>query len=269
MKKLTNNFHLTFEPDRLGLSALLRFISNNKSSSVENITKETGIPSGKNSGKVMPFLQYLSGMGMINYIGGMANLTFSLTKLGESVLEEDPLLNTNLTQWILHANMCNAKYGSDIWLTFFDNWKSFEVRDVNRVAKNNCIERKKYTPLLNMYLNENCFGYSKILKKDNMDNYFLRTEAPLISEFFPAYGAICIFFMDSLINNKTQIAINEFENITKFSNIFGWNVQNQDYIYENIAALGYIKINSLVSPKCIQPLISVDKAFEDIYMNVM
>lgn len=269
MVKLSNNFNLTFEPDRLGLSSLLIFIKKNKNSSVDEIVQETGIPSGKSSGKVIPFLQYLSAMRLINYEGSMKNLSFSLTKLGEIVLVEDPLMTMNITQWILHANMCNANYGSDIWLSFFDNWKSFESREVNRVARNNNIERKKYTPMLNMYLNDNCFAYAKIIKSDRTGKYFSRLEAPLILEYIPMFGAVCIYLMDSMFSTKTQISIEEFEEKTKFSNVFGWNLDNQELVYEKIASLGFIKINSLVSPKCIQPLISVDSAFENIYMNVL
>lgn len=269
MKKLANNFHLTFEPDRLSLSSLLKFISENDSSSVQEIVTATGIPSGKSSGKVIPFLKYLSGMGLIEYSGTMDCLSFNITVLGNVVLEEDPLMTLNTTQWILHANMCNTIYGPDIWIAFFQNWKTFEVRDVGRFAKNNHIERKKFTPLLNMYLNENCFSYSNIIKRGEQSDHYTRTEAPLISEFLPVYSALCIYLMDSVFKNKTQISIIEFERDTNFSSIFGWDIEKQEQVYEKIASLGYIKINSLVSPKCIQPLISVDEAWKNIYMNVL
>jgi hypothetical protein len=46
------NFHKTFIPERRLIAALLEYAALNKQGDYQNISKETGIPMGKSSGKV-------------------------------------------------------------------------------------------------------------------------------------------------------------------------------------------------------------------------
>ena len=269
MKKLSINFNNTFSPDRLMLSLLLIYVKENPISSISEIQENTGITNGKSTGKVQPYLNYLSGMGLINYAIDNSKFVIELTPFGKIVLEEDCQMSMNLTQWICHANMCNLRYGSDVWIAFFDDWKKDEIRDLNQIINRSNIKKSKFTPLINMYNNEDCFNYSKILRRNDKNKFcYYRNSAPLFAENIPAYGALLI---DLLENNfkKEQVSIFELEKITGFSNIFGWDSNEAEDIYNRIASLGYIKISSLMTPKCIQALISKEKAWKMLYNEVI
>lgn len=70
--RLPVTFHQTFIPERAHISALLKFAaSGNESTSTplsvtdQEISVETGIPTGQSSGKVPAMLDYCRGMGLI------------------------------------------------------------------------------------------------------------------------------------------------------------------------------------------------------------
>lgn len=268
MKKLAINFNNTFGPNRLLMSKLLEYLKITKECSVEDIKNNTGITNGKTTGKVQPYLYYLSGMGLIDFDVRDNTFYVSLTPFGKEVLIEDSQLSLNITQWLCHAFMCNKKYGCDIWLSFFNDWKKDEKRNIDQIIKQSKIIKSKYTPLLNMYLNEDCFNYSKIIyKNDNSNIEYIRNSAPLSPENIPGYGALLIYLLSNNFN-KEQVSILEFENITGFSNIFGWDNSESEIIYNSLASLGYIKISALIEPKCIQSLISEKYAWKMLYSEI-
>lgn len=267
MIKLSNNFPMSFGPNRLSLVLLLKFVSEHSSATISDIVEETGISNGKSTGKVVPFLTYLSGMGLINFSINQNVYSFELTDFGKVVKKEDFQMSLSLTQWICHANLCNAKWGSDVWLTFFDNWNATELRDLERISRNSKIGKKKYTPLLAMYLNDNAFSYAQIIEHTDQIDFYKRNKAPLKQEYFPGYGAICIQLIEEM--GKEQVTIPEFERKMNFSNTFGWDVIDSEIVYEKLCSLGYIKIDNFVNPKCIQPLRTLTEAFDNLYMNVL
>ena len=85
--------------------------------SAREISDETGIPQGESSGKVVPHLKYAAYMGLIE-----SDISApTLTMLGKTVLEQDGYCREELTQWIMHSNLC-SRIGAPLW--------SFFVRDL-------------------------------------------------------------------------------------------------------------------------------------------
>jgi len=269
MKKLQLNFNMTFSPDRLSLSRLLMYLERNENSSIEDIKVNTGITNGKQTGKVRPYVEYLSGMGLIEYEFDNKQFHVTVTDFGKVVIDEDPQMSMHLTQWICHAFMCDLKYGNDVWIAFFNNWNKLENRSVETISEMVNIDKVKFTPLLNMYCKEECYGYSKIIENDESTNSYVRNSAPLISENYPAYGAILIYLLKEYFPKKEQVGIFDFETNTGFSNRFGWDINEAEHVYSALAGLGYIKINALVSPKCIQGLVNLDYVWENLYSEIL
>lgn len=69
--KTNLEFHQTFKPERNCLNSLLTDLDVCSGKDVQEISKITGIPIGKSSGKVVPTICYLEYMGMIS--GTLAN----------------------------------------------------------------------------------------------------------------------------------------------------------------------------------------------------
>ena len=101
------NFHNTFPPDINYLSRLLAY-ADGTVRSPETISKLTGIPQGRSTGKVNPHLYYLMLMGLLEEDRA------TLTPLGQLVLREDPGCQEPITQWLMHSNLTSVT-GADMW----------------------------------------------------------------------------------------------------------------------------------------------------------
>jgi hypothetical protein len=90
------NFHKTFIPERRLIAALLEYAALNKQGDYQNISKETGIPMGKSSGKVPAILDYARGMGLLILENEQAGSIKKpvLTSFGKVVYLEDKFLGT-------------------------------------------------------------------------------------------------------------------------------------------------------------------------------
>lgn len=61
------NFHKTFSPQDSYITKILELAKENFIGSKEEISEETGIPTGKTSGKVVPHILYTQYMGLTTH----------------------------------------------------------------------------------------------------------------------------------------------------------------------------------------------------------
>lgn len=64
--RLPVTFHQSFIPERAYISALLKYAARAKEGTDQEISAETGIPTGQSSGKVPAMIDYARGMGLIH-----------------------------------------------------------------------------------------------------------------------------------------------------------------------------------------------------------
>ncbi len=137
-QRLPVTFHQTFIPERAHISALLKFAAKgNKGTSTlrqaqdiaplsvtdQEISAETGIPTGQSSGKVPAMLDYCRGMGLMTVEKGAQSRQKRpvLTDFGRTVLLEDSTLTEELSQWLAHLMLCRRQGGAEIWHLSFGN----------------------------------------------------------------------------------------------------------------------------------------------------
>lgn len=122
--RLPVTFHQTFIPERAHISALLKFAaSGNESTSTplsvtdQEISVETGIPTGQSSGKVPAMLDYCRGMNLMTVEKGTqsGHKRPVLTDFGRTVLLEDSNISEELSQWMAHLFLCRRHGGAEIW----------------------------------------------------------------------------------------------------------------------------------------------------------
>lgn len=109
------NFHKTFSPQDSYITKILELAKDNYTGSKEEISEETGIPTGKTSGKVVPHILYAQYMGLTSHILSKGKYTLELTDLGRTVLENDKYLFEDISRLICHYNMCDDKVGAYLW----------------------------------------------------------------------------------------------------------------------------------------------------------
>ena len=109
------NFHKTFSPQDSYITKILELAKVNYSGSKEEISEETGIPTGKTSGKVVPHILYSQYMGLTSHTLSKGKYTLELTDLGKLVLENDKYLFEDITRLICHYNICDDVSGAYMW----------------------------------------------------------------------------------------------------------------------------------------------------------
>lgn len=252
--RLPRNFHKTFLPERQYINAILRFAAKGGAGDIQAIGSDTGIPTGKSSGKVAPTLDYCRGMGLITLSDDRsATKRPELTPFGRVVLLEDPYLKQQITQWIAHLNLCNPISGSDTWhRAFFDGTHILGMeftRDQleDYLASSYMTPRGKLIgPLIRMYEDGASFSICGALSEDN--NIIRRNIAPISDEFGNGYGAWLIKLIEEHFPGIGQVTVTELDTIAGWRTIPGWNASDTQKILEIIDRKGLIIVDRQMNP---------------------
>lgn len=134
MKLINLNFHQTFPPDEAMLSRLLTSNVFDTPMTKEEISSDTGIPTGKSSGKVEPHIDYASYMGLIEDSFKDGKHSLHLTKLGELIRIEDPSFNEDVTRMLCHLMITSPYGGAPLWVTVISEILSKRPRGLSIIA---------------------------------------------------------------------------------------------------------------------------------------
>jgi len=108
-------FHETFQPEMPYIAQILRLASERYSGTKYDISQHSGIPTGKQKGKVEPHIRYAGLMGLIEYRCEKGTYSLSLSRLGQEVFTQDPYLHETLTGWLCHYCMTRREAGAPQW----------------------------------------------------------------------------------------------------------------------------------------------------------
>ena len=120
MMQLTNlNFHLTFPPVADGISRLLSVADSEGAYTKEELSQQTGIPTGKSSGKVVPYINYAAYMGLLIFHAENHKYTLATTPLGRELRQQDPGLHEKVSLLVCHSRLTSQSTGASLWAYFF------------------------------------------------------------------------------------------------------------------------------------------------------
>ncbi len=269
--RLARNFHLTFIPERQYINSLLRFCASGGEGSYQEISKQTGIPMGKSSGKVPAILNYCIGMGLIvlskNNKRGSKKPEF--TTLGRTIYLNDPFLKEGVTQWACHLNLCDPISGADVWYHCFlqgVNYlgMSFSNEDLKKYvsAIYGTTKTNMVNPMVRMYSDDASFSKCGALQKEN--NLIIRKKAPISSEYSKSYGAWLLELMKKYFPERNQISVIELEKAAGWLSITGWNSNDMSFVLELIQRNGLIEIDRTMEPW----LLTARKEFNDVWKEI-
>lgn len=261
------HFPMTFLPERIYLTQLMKYASNESSGTLREISEETGIPTGDSTGKVRPHIDYAFGMGLIQYslIDGVYSLF--LTPFGKSVWDNDPRMNESITQWLAHAHLCDPSDGAELWFQVFTNWNHHERKTGDSITKKLKVTKTTIRPFLKMYQVQESFGRIHVLNETSQG--YSRIIAPIIRDMDRSYGVLVLKLLEKYFPEKKQVGIGEFEEVTFFSARFGWDVNETQKVFDIVASLGFIKKSELVLPYVIQALSSSKDEWLKIYDDLI
>lgn len=270
-ERLPLSFHMTFQPERQYLSALLKDAQHIGSGTVEEISARTGIPTGQSSGKVKPLLQYAQGMGLLNVeaLRGAGHLRLAVTPLARVVLREDPHLLEENTQWALHLMLCRRHGGAEVWYTVFVKAAAVLGRSFPTVQfegfLTNCYgsSRDAVGPLLRTYADAAALGKVAAIVKDQ-DQLLLR-RVPMQPALCDTVGALLFLLWDAAMTADTQVALKDLEDRSGLIAATGWGSEEQSYFLSVLESAGLVRVDRQTGSPILTRLVSTDHVLQVMY----
>mgnify|MGYP000170187156 FL=1 len=288
MDQLPLNFSQTFLPDRRLLGQLLRFAASNGRGDKEAIGSETGIPTGKSTGKVEPMIHYARGMGLITAERERGEWQLGATALGAEVLREDAFFSEPLTLWLLHLLLCRrsgleepARGIADPWFALFAEGRyslgaEFTEAALHRVLVQRHGEKgylKGLSTLVpRMYLERASFGGAGILTETTAADGGARLRcaaAPLDETLFPAYALVLWLLWDGLFAAERQLAFDELARATRLLNLLGWGQEPAAQWLDWMATQGWLQLDRHTGAALLMRLQETDAVIAALYSELV
>lgn len=248
------NFHRTFVPERHLVGALLHYAALGKAGTYQEISADTGIPMGKFTGKVQAILDYARGMGLVVTDDGSRGREKApvLTPLGRVVYTEDRFLGLELTQWLIHANLCSRATGAAAWTSAFaiGRWvlgsrfsrEQLEAYLVDVFGPGN----RRTGPLVRTYTDDAALARARVLLEEGPT--IVRQKAPLVDSYALPYSAMVLALMETHFGRQTQVTLPEFGETTLWFDICLWEQQDREQLCELLDRKGYVTVDRQMHP---------------------
>jgi hypothetical protein len=258
-ERLAKNFHLTFIPERQYLGAMLKYAANSGFYEIHAIADETGIPTGKSSGKAIPTADYAVGMGLarLQQFGDKKDRQYSvvLTNFGRAVYLGDRFLQEELTQWIAHLYLCNKTTGAELWYQLF--WNSaksfgndFSYDDFLKwvITETGAHDAAKaLSPIFRMYEEAASFLTSGAVRLE--ESRVIRRKAPINDAYAIGYAG----WLSDLIERsgrltENQLTVDDLEDVCGFRSVTGWTLSESQQVLGHMEDKGLISIDRHMQP---------------------
>ena len=273
IKGLVPSFHLSFRPERCHLASLLRVASQGFAGTVEAISEQTGIPTGKSSGKVVPHLKYAEAMGLLSDTGPKAGVyELQPTLLGQAVLAEDPLLNETLTQLVLHLMLARPS-GASVWHSLFGRSRISLGRQFSPEAATAFLNLKFGNnssipgPLFSTYVENASLARTVMLKVEK--NLLTRGSLPLLTEHFWGYAYCWLHSWEQEAPNDQQLPSSQLEALTAFEELTGWTPQQLEVFLSWAVDQQILKIDRQTGAPLLMKTASSAEIASKIYCDLL
>lgn len=272
------NFHQTFKPERQYISGLLTELKCCSGLDIQEISNQTGIPTGKNSGKVEPTIYYADYMGLINKqkLDGKYKLTY--TSLGKCIEEEDGGLLEKLTLLAMHCMLVRPYNGAELWAyiihSIFPKYRnSLTLKQFEKEIEIQFGSSVKMAPFNGCY--QDLFGSLNIIsvKDDQITIYPQKVDV----DFVYLYAYILFEYWDEWLDkasldevtmaSRTEITATHLKKIG-FKNAFGWNEKAEYQVLELLANKGLIVLNRQMIPYTIRRVTEKESLIELMYSEL-
>jgi len=230
----------------------MEYAASGKSGSFKEISEETGIPMGESTGKLPAILSYAEGMGLIETDSTSVKQPV-LTDFGRAVYQEDRFLGEEITQWLVHFNLCRRDIGAIAWNKVFAQGMlgaSFTKTQLEDYLVGVFGGKNRTGPMLVTYYEDAALLRAGILKIDG--ETICRSKVPLISSFSTAYSAYMLSLIEVFFPSETQVTVTDFNEVTQWFNICFWNESEIEIALTMIGETGNISIDRQMRPWIIE-----------------
>ncbi len=247
------SFHATFMPERRYLTAILDYAAAGKAAgSMKEMSEETGIPMGESSGKQPAILRYAQAMGLVE-LGDSTVIRPVLTDFGRAVYEEDRFLGEELTQWLVHFNLCRGDIGAETWHYVFAKamlGATFNKMQLEEYLVGIFGGKNRVGPMLVTYSDDAALARAGVLSVEGAS--IVRSKAPLVKSFAYAYSAYLLSLMEAFFSRETQVTVTDFSHKTEWFNVCFWAEHEIETALTMMADTGSISVDRQMRPWIIE-----------------
>lgn len=268
-------FHETFQPELGYISKLLELGTEKFSGDKYKISELTGIPTGKEKGKVEPHIRYAKYMGLLDYSVSRGVYDLSLTKIGEEIFRQDRYLHETLTLWLLHYFISRREQGAPQW--------GFLVNKANKgfatgltakflstlIQKEYEISSTEVTKAFGVVKNSYMSGFFSNLHYIDWDDKIIFEEQREQIEFEYLYAYALLDSWSNLFPEKKELTLPEVLEDLSFGKVFGLNDEDVDSVLSTLEDRRIISINRQLFPITIVRTMGLEEIIGLVYSVLM
>jgi len=267
-------FHETFQPESAYLAKIIDLAAQSYSGTKFEISEITGIPTGKQKGKVEPHIKYAFYMGLINFTVDKGVYHLNLTNLGKEVFVQDKFLHETLTQWICHYEISRKDIGAPQWSYivhnghsgyYQNNTSSYHLDKANAIFSTNTDFEEMFGVVKRSYA-DGFFSDINYLKWEDDVEYVEHSENP---ELVFVYAFVIFDSWKRLFPQKSEITITELLEVIEFGKIFNVNNEETDGILDSLCNEGLLRINRQLYPATIIAMANSDEVICNLYNRLL
>lgn len=270
-------FHETFQPEAGYLAKILELASNNYSGSKFEISEKTGIPTGKQKGKVEPHIKYAAFMGLLSYACEKGKYQISLTDLGREVYVQDPYLHETLTKWLCHYGISRKEYGAPQWSFLIHDGNPGFIQGISperimsqasSIFESNVTFDEAFSVLRRSYMN-GFFAELHYLtvEEDSGEYHFIESYEK--DEFLYLYAYAILNNWDARFPDQSEITVLELMEDLSFGKQFGLTDDSVGEVLEKLSEEGIIAINRQLYPATMIRTSTVNQVIPLLYSKLL
>ncbi len=256
MNRSQLKFHETFQPEFSYIAKIMSIAADHFQGSKFDISNITGIPTGKQKGKVEPSIKYATFMGLTNYTVEKGVYSLSLTPIGAKVFSEDPYLHEKLTHWACHYNMSRIDQGAPQWSFIIRSGHQGFIADTSSthlLAKavkffNIKVSFEELFGVVKRSYSEGCFSGIAYLQWDDRVQFIEHNEN---KQFVFLYAYAILSDWETHFPSKNEITMIELQNTLSVGKVFGLNENELSDMLDTLSSEGILTVNRQLFPATI------------------
>lgn len=274
------NFPQTFLPDRRYLAILLAQVKAGLAGTKEEISQKTGIPTGQNTGKVLPMLFYAYCSDLIALEKAGTTFDTKLTPLGELVSKEDPYFKADFTLLLIHLKLSQANIvpRAVAWHYLFARLKreigvKFTVQDYCEGLEKDFGKLNYIRPLCRLvcrsYEKQNFFGPTALVSATENAEHYCHERMPSDNEYWPLYTYFIYSQWEQHFFENQQLEWLEFDRVTYFSTLLSWPYEHVLNFLQKRAASGWFQLDLMSGAPVIARRRNLEDALCALYSELI
>jgi len=275
-KKINLDFHETFQPEFPYISKILGLAIAEYRGNKFDISSITGIPTGKEKGKVEPHIKYAKLMGLIDYSYEKGTYRLTATDVGSEVRRQDKYLHEILTAWLCHYCISRPKLGAPQWTYIVRHANMGFTSDISPEfvysgaqreleCKSILDTRKAFSVVKGSYTG-GCFMSMDYLRWDEIISFVEKSEQ---IELMFLYAFALLDSWNILYPDNNEITFPEVMEKIAFGKIFGLNDEDTDLVLCSLEEKGIVKINRQLFPITVVKTASKKEIIPRLYNMLM